>query len=343
VEVTALQVEVNSGGNVYFCFCSSHVGRGQEEGGSVSSDGSPERGHAHAWDERGWHTSISRMQDDCKGCRGGEDSWPEPGSAQQRAASDDSAVRQLVDVLQAAADDEWSASAEDRPAATFLPSGSRNEAVGGHGNDMDSIGSPGPPRGLPSPPSTAAAAGAPDSRAEGSGDGAPQPAGGLQQSCQQEAAQPHPQPDGQVRQDGDSSQAAEHESGNTAQAPQPAHTDAGEPPTENRQMTTLQRQHSGSAPASPDRQHPPDRLLVVKFLPARLDAQSEQFASELARHLGVPSPACRILRKQVAEGKRRSLNKHWSQALQHDTCCVKQRRQLAVTTEAALFWSLAKL
>lgn len=43
----------------------------------------------------------------------------------------------------------------------------------------------------------------------------------------------------------------------------------------------------------------PERLLVIKFLPARLDAQSEQFASELARHLGIASPACRILRKQV--------------------------------------------
>ena len=320
MEVTALQVEVNSGGNVYFCFCSSHVGRGQEEGGSVSSDGSPERGHAHAWDERGWHTSISRMQDDCKGCRGGEDSWPEPGSAQQRAASDDSAVRQLVDVLQATADDE--ASAEARPAATLLPSGSRNEAVGGHGNDMDSIGSPGPPRGLPSPPSTAAPAGAPDGRAEGSGDGAPQPAGGLQQSCQQEAAQPPEQPAGQVLQDGGVVQAAENES---AEAPQPAPTDGGQT-----QPPTLQRQHSGSAPASPDRQHPPDRLLVIKFLPARLDAQSEQFASELARHLGVPSPACRILRKQVAEGSVVSDSNQSPQRLLH-SCLLS-----AATTAAAV-------
>ncbi len=59
------------------------------------------------------------------------------------------------------------------------------------------------------------------------------------------------------------------------------------------------RQQEAAAERERERDRPPERLLVVKFLPARLDAQSEQFASELARHLGVPSPACRILRKQV--------------------------------------------
>ena len=54
-----------------------------------------------------------------------------------------------------------------------------------------------------------------------------------------------------------------------------------------------------AAPATPALERGPERLLVVKFLPARLDAQSEQFASELARHLGLPAPACRILRKKV--------------------------------------------
>ena len=58
-----------------------------------------------------------------------------------------------------------------------------------------------------------------------------------------------------------------------------------------------------AAPATPALQHGPERLLVVKFLPARLDAQSEQFASELARHLGLPAPACRILRKKVLPAK----------------------------------------
>lgn len=42
-----------------------------------------------------------------------------------------------------------------------------------------------------------------------------------------------------------------------------------------------------------------ERILVVKFLPARLDAQSELFASELGDHLGILVPAARILRKQV--------------------------------------------
>lgn len=42
-----------------------------------------------------------------------------------------------------------------------------------------------------------------------------------------------------------------------------------------------------------------ERILVVKFLPARLDAQSELFASELGDHLGILVPASRILRKQV--------------------------------------------
>lgn len=298
VVVIVLQVEVNSGGNVYFCFCSGHGSREPDEGGSLSSEGSPERCHAHAWDERGWHTSMSAsgLQIDCEGGRGGEDSCCAPESAvpQRRAASDDSTVRQLVDVLQAAADD--GASAGDGPAASTPPSGSRNGAAGGHSNIMQPIGSPGPPRGLPSPPSTAAAARLPDSRAEGRGDGGPQQASALQQSCQQELAQSQPQHDGQISQDGSSSQTAEREGSDTVQASQPAHAGSGQS-----QPPTLQREHSGSAPASPDHQHPPDRLLVVKFLPARLDAQSEQFASELARHLGVPSPACRILRKQVAQ------------------------------------------
>jgi hypothetical protein len=293
VVVVALQVEVNSGGNVYFCFCSSQNSRGQDAGGSVSSDCSPERSNAQAWDARGWHTSIaaSNLRHDCDGGHGAEASWRETGSElQRRAASDDSAVRQLVSVLQAAADEE--SSAYDKPAAGTSPSGSKHEAVGGYSNGVESVGSPAPPHGLPSPPSTAAAACWPDGSAEGSSDGVLQQS--LRQVCQQESAQSHPQPDVLIRQDVDSSQAAEHESSDMAQAAQPAHTDSGEP-----QPFTLQRQHSGSAPSSPDRQTPPDRLLVVKFLPARLDAQSEQFASELARHLGVPSPACRILRKQV--------------------------------------------
>ena len=297
--VVALQVEVNSGGNVYFCFCSSQSGRGQDAGGSVSSEGSPERSNAHAWDERGWHTSIaaSNLKHDCDGGHGGVASWPETGSMelQQRAASDDSAVRQLVSVLQAAADEETSA--YDRPAANMSLSGSRHEAVSDHSNGVESVDSPRPPHGLPSPPSTAAAAFSADGRPGQSGDVVLQPAGAPQQSCQQETFQSQEQPDGQMSQDASGGPAVEYERIDTDEAVQPTTTDGGQS-----QPHTLQRQHSGSAPSSPDHQHPPDRLLVVKFLPARLDAQSEQFASELARHLGVPSPACRILRKQVARG-----------------------------------------
>ena len=40
--------------------------------------------------------------------------------------------------------------------------------------------------------------------------------------------------------------------------------------------------------------------LVIKFHPSRLAAQSEQFANELTRHLGIHAPACRILRSQVS-------------------------------------------
>ena len=40
-------------------------------------------------------------------------------------------------------------------------------------------------------------------------------------------------------------------------------------------------------------------MLIVKGHPARLATQSEQFANELTRHLGICAPDCRILRKVV--------------------------------------------
>lgn len=40
-------------------------------------------------------------------------------------------------------------------------------------------------------------------------------------------------------------------------------------------------------------------MLIVKGHHARLASQSEQFANELTRHLGICAPACRILRKVV--------------------------------------------
>ena len=42
---------------------------------------------------------------------------------------------------------------------------------------------------------------------------------------------------------------------------------------------------------------PREGCCVVKFSASRLTTQSEQFANELMRHLGVCAPACRILRK----------------------------------------------
>lgn len=42
-----------------------------------------------------------------------------------------------------------------------------------------------------------------------------------------------------------------------------------------------------------------ERVLIVKFHQSRLMTQSEQFANELTRHLGVCAPNCRILRQQV--------------------------------------------
>ena len=41
-------------------------------------------------------------------------------------------------------------------------------------------------------------------------------------------------------------------------------------------------------------------LLVLKFHSSRLTTQSEQFANELTRHLGVCAPNCRILRETVS-------------------------------------------
>ena len=54
------------------------------------------------------------------------------------------------------------------------------------------------------------------------------------------------------------------------------------------------------SPAQPQPQPSPrEGCLVVKFHGNRLATQSEQFANELTRHLGVCAPACRILRKGV--------------------------------------------
>eukprot|EP00887_Chlorella_sp_A99_P007916 scaffold12.g7916.t1 len=47
---------------------------------------------------------------------------------------------------------------------------------------------------------------------------------------------------------------------------------------------------------------PPEGCAVVKFVPTRLLCQSEQFASELTRHVGLPAPDSRILRQPPGKG-----------------------------------------
>jgi hypothetical protein len=304
------QVEVNSGGNVYFCFCSGHGSQKQDGAGTSVSDDSPNRGpsqHALGPDQDNYPSSAAagRMQNNRKDQSAGEDSWTEPVLAElrRRVVSDDGAVRRLSEVMQAAADEETSADAI--PAAGSAPGGNNGEASTCHSNSMGSTDSPHLPRGLPLRPSSAAAALAPDRRTFGSSDGVLQQARALHQSCQWEAAHSQQQPAGQLAQD-TLEAAARSQDIDNVQAPQAAqeHGDQCQQHAPQRQHSMplhvqTERQHS-ETPATPGGQHLPDRLLVVKFLPARLDAQSEQFASELARHLGVPSPACRILRKQVA-------------------------------------------
>ena len=57
-----------------------------------------------------------------------------------------------------------------------------------------------------------------------------------------------------------------------------------------------------ASPAQPQ-PSPREGCLVVKFHGNRLATQSEQFANELTRHLGVCAPACRILRKGVGPAR----------------------------------------
>lgn len=55
----------------------------------------------------------------------------------------------------------------------------------------------------------------------------------------------------------------------------------------------------GQAIRPPTPEQGPERVLIVKGHHARLASQSEQFANELTRHLGICAPACRILRRVV--------------------------------------------
>lgn len=41
-------------------------------------------------------------------------------------------------------------------------------------------------------------------------------------------------------------------------------------------------------------------ICVIKFGTSRLAMQGEQFANEMTRHLGIPAPCCRVIRKMVS-------------------------------------------
>ena len=56
---------------------------------------------------------------------------------------------------------------------------------------------------------------------------------------------------------------------------------------------------SGDTVKAPTPEQGQERVLIVKVHHARLASQSEQFANELTRHLGICAPECRILRKVV--------------------------------------------
>ena len=71
---------------------------------------------------------------------------------------------------------------------------------------------------------------------------------------------------------------------------------------------------SGAAPEAPE------SVLIVKFHQTRLMTQSEQFANELTRHLGICAPTCRILRKVLLLSIVR-WTQHWYDVrLQTQTC-----------------------
>ncbi|CAL8468091.1 g7630 [Coccomyxa elongata] len=54
------------------------------------------------------------------------------------------------------------------------------------------------------------------------------------------------------------------------------------------------------SPSPASSEHAPERVVIVKVHQARLASQSEQFANELTQHLGICTPACRILRRMDA-------------------------------------------
>lgn len=70
--------------------------------------------------------------------------------------------------------------------------------------------------------------------------------------------------------------------------------------------------------APPERMHfAPERVLITKFHNSRLTTQSEQFANELTRHLGICAPSCRILRQQASS----SLLEGWSGGTKTSQLC----------------------
>lgn len=231
------QVEVNSGGNVYFCFCDG-AGASQHEARTPEQQRSTEHSPVRHGGSKNPGSTAGAAQDSADD--GDGDSLPSPvlAAIRRRAASDDGAQLHQQQP-------------SSRPPLQRQHSGTAQPAA----ERQDS--------------------------------------GGSQTSAQRQHSGPH----SERQHSGASQTASEQQIGSHTLLqgrPQPLqrqHSGAS-------QAALTERQHSG--PLQGGTQKPPERLLVVKFLPARLDAQSEQFASELARHLGVPSPACRILRKQVS-------------------------------------------
>lgn len=345
---------MNSGGNVYFCFCGGDSKRLQREAHTPEQQRTPEHSPDRHGGARGGGAAAAAECEATDG--GGLPSALRAALSRRRAASDDGAVRRLSGALQRAADGA-PAPDHDSDARREGHAGRGGESVAAAGADSSGPAASGetPPRELPPRPRSAAAALPPERQQ----NGVLRQAEALQQPAQQQAAQvqrrpPERQPSGQAGRDGSSlppiprqrsgtlPQAAERDgsSGSLSsgqrrqqQPQQHAEQQGCELPADRQHSGTsqtssevpnggqsvlhgdlqpLDRHHTGPAQSSAQRQHssgelpplqglpvPVQRLLVVKFLPARLDAQSEQFASELARHLGVPSPACRILRKQV--------------------------------------------
>jgi predicted protein tyrosine phosphatase len=83
----------------------------------------------------------------------------------------------------------------------------------------------------------------------------------------------------------------------------------------------------GPPPSTPPCVAPREAVAVAKFVPTRLLCQSEQFANELARHVGLCAPASRVLRAAGAASER-----EWAAAA---AAAAEAPRARALTDEMA--------